>query len=49
MSVMPRPKARVVELSAADRLELTKVVSTGSHPARMIRRARVLLELSRSG
>jgi hypothetical protein len=45
MSVMPRPKAHVVELSAADRLELTKVVSTGSHPARMIRRARVLLEL----
>ena len=42
---MPRPKAHVVQLSAADRVELTKVVTTGSRPARMIMRARVLLEL----
>jgi hypothetical protein len=45
MLVMPRPKAHVVQLSAADRSELTKVVTTGSRPARMIMRARVLLEL----
>ena len=42
---MPRSKAHVVELSAAERDELTRVVSSGRHPARMIRRARVLLEL----
>ena len=42
---MPRPKAHVVQLSAADRVELTTVVTTGSRPARMIMRARVLLEL----
>jgi Homeodomain-like domain len=45
---MPRSKAHVVELSAADRDELTRVVSTGRHPAQMIRRARVLLELDAS-
>jgi hypothetical protein len=45
MLAMPRPKAHAVQLSAADRAELTKVVTTGSRPARMIMRARVLLEL----
>jgi Homeodomain-like domain len=45
MSAMPRLKAHVVELSAAERAELAQVVTTGSRPARMIRRARVLLEL----
>lgn len=45
---MPRSKAHVVELSAADRDGLTRVVSTGHHPAQMIRRARVLLELDAS-
>jgi hypothetical protein len=48
MLAMPRPKAHVVQLSAADRAELTKVVTTGSRPARMIMRARVLLELDES-
>lgn len=42
---MPRPKDHVVTLSAADRAELTRVVSRGTHPARMIARARVLLAL----
>jgi hypothetical protein len=45
MLAMPRPKTRVVQLSAADRAELIKVVTMGSRPARMIMRARVLLEL----
>ena len=45
---MPRSKAHVVELSAADRDGLTRVVSTGHHPAQMIRRARVLLALDAS-
>src|SRR6476659_4575204 len=48
MHAMPRSKAHVVELSAADRDELARVVSTGRHPAQMIRRARVLLELDAS-
>src|SRR6478735_7767257 len=48
MHAMPRSKAHVVELSAADRDGLTRVVSTGHHPAQMIRRARVLLELDAS-
>ncbi len=42
---MPRPKVFAVGLSDGDRELLTKVVSTGTHPAQMIRRARVLLEL----
>ena len=42
---MPRPKVFTVGLSDRDREMLTKVVSTGTHRAQMIRRARVLLEL----
>jgi Homeodomain-like domain len=42
---MPRPKVFTVCLSAADRQSLSKVTSAGTHPARMIMRARVLLEL----
>ena len=42
---MPRPKDHVVALSDAERARLTRVVSRGSHPARTIMRARVLLEL----
>ena len=42
---MPRPKEHVVTLSAGDRVKLTRVVSRGRHPARMIARARILLEL----
>lgn len=45
---MPRPKEHVVTLTAADRRRLTKVVTSGSHPARMITRARILLELDES-
>lgn len=42
---MPRPKVFVVRLSSTDRSELGSVVSAGCHPAKMIMRARVLLEL----
>src|SRR3954467_3629482 len=42
---MPRPKVFTVCLAAADRQSLSKVTSAGTHPARMIMRARVLLEL----
>ena len=42
---MPRPKVFTVGLSAADREFLVKLTATGTHPARMIIRARVLLEL----
>ncbi len=42
---MPRPKVFTVALSGDDRVSLTEVVSVGTHPARMIMRARVLLEL----
>ena len=42
---MPRPKEFTVALTAGDRAKLTKVVSSGRHPARMITRARVLLAL----
>ena len=42
---MPRPKEHVVTLTADDRAKLTRVISRGTHPARMIARARVLLEL----
>ena len=45
---MPRPKEFMVRLKAADRAELTRVVSSGIHPARMITRARVLLALDES-
>lgn len=42
---MPRPKEFTVALTAGDRAKLTRVVSSGRHPARMITRARVLLAL----
>lgn len=42
---MPRPKVFTIGLSAADRAFLSKLTVTGVHPARMIIRARVLLEL----
>ena len=42
---MPRPKVFPVGLSAADRGFLLKLTTTGVHPARMIMRSRVLLEL----
>ena len=45
---MPRPKMFTVGLSAADREFLVKLTTTGVHPARMIMRARVLLELDQS-
>ena len=45
---MPRPKEFTVRLKAGDRAKLTKVVSSGRHPARMIIRARVLLALDES-
>lgn len=45
---MPRPKEFTVCLSAGDRAKLTKLVSSGSHPARMITRARLLLALDES-
>lgn len=42
---MARPKVFTIGLSAADREFLSKLTVTGTHPARMIIRARVLLEL----
>lgn len=42
---MPRHKDHVVRLTDADRARLSRLVSSGMHPARMIMRARVLLEL----
>lgn len=42
---MPRPKVFTIGLSAADREFLLKLTTTGVHPARMIMRSRVLLEL----
>jgi hypothetical protein len=42
---MPRPKVFTVGLSAADREFLVKLTTSGTRPARMIMRARVLLEL----
>ena len=42
---MPRPKVFIVELTDVDRDMLTTVVTTGTRPARMVMRARVLLEL----
>jgi hypothetical protein len=41
-------KKRPVTLTAADRVELVRVTTTGVHPASMIRRARVLLALDTS-
>lgn len=46
---MPRPKEHVVTLTGRDRTRLTRVVSTGTHPARMITRARILLALDETG
>src|SRR4051812_20874442 len=45
---MSRPKMFTVGLSAADREFLVKLTTTGVHPARMIMRARVLLESARN-
>jgi hypothetical protein len=45
MLAMPRPKVFTVRLSDVDREKLMKVVTTGTHPARMIMRGRVLLDL----
>ncbi len=42
---MPRTKVFTVGLSAADREFLVKLTTAGTHPARMIMRARVLLAL----
>ena len=42
---MPRPKVFTIGLSAVDREFLVKLTTSGTHPARMIMRARVLLEL----
>jgi Homeodomain-like domain len=42
---MPDAKVFPVALTGADRNRLTKVVSAGTHPARMVMRARVLLAL----
>ena len=42
---MPEAKVFPVALSGAERDRLTRVVSAGAHPARMIMRARVLLAL----
>ena len=42
---MGRVKAFTVGLAAADREFLVKLTTTGTHPARMIMRARVLLAL----
>jgi transposase len=49
MLMMPRLKVFTVELSTIDREQLIKLVSTGTHPAQMIRRARILLELDENG
>lgn len=46
---MPRPKEHVVTLTGRDRSRLTRVVSCGTHPARMIARARILLALDEAG
>ena len=48
VDVVPRPKGFTVRSKAADRAKLTRVVSSGTHPARMITRARVLLALDES-
>jgi transposase len=43
--MMGRPKVFTVALSPGQRVELNRLVTTGTRSARMIRRARVLLEL----
>lgn len=48
LAVMPRPKEHVVTLDADQRVRLVRLVSGGTHPARMIARARVLLALDES-
>jgi transposase len=45
---MPSQKKRPVLLTEADREELVRIITTGVHPASMIRRARVLLALDTS-
>ena len=45
---MPEAKVFPVALSGVERDRLTRVVSAGAHPARMIMRARVLLALDGS-
>jgi Homeodomain-like domain len=45
---MPRSKVFTVGLSDVDREKLTKLITTGTHPARMMMRARVLLELDQN-
>jgi hypothetical protein len=42
---MPRPKVFTIGLSAVEREFLVKLTTSGTHPARLIMRARVLLEL----
>ena len=42
---MPRPKQHTVTLTPKDRRALEKTVSSGTHPARAITRARILLAL----
>jgi transposase len=42
---MPRPKQHTVTLTAKDRRHLEKTVSSGTHPAQEIARARILLAL----
>ena len=46
---MPRPKEYVVSLTIQERRELEKITRTGTHPARMIIRARILLALDEAG
>jgi Homeodomain-like domain len=43
--MMGRPKVFTVALADVDRVQLERLVRSGTHSARMIRRARVLLEL----
>ena len=42
---MPKPLKYRVFLTSQDRSRLERVVKTGSHPAQLIVRARVLLEV----
>ena len=46
---MPRPKEHMVTLTGDERAELGRVVSSGVHPARLVRRARILLALDETG
>ena len=45
---MPRPKVFTVGLSAADGGFLVELTTSGTRPARMMMRARVLLELDKN-